>query len=150
MRLRAALDSAPATYRVHLVDEATVVERGERVRVWFLPFNDGWIRAKDHPAANLEEARADRRDENCPPGTIWRRSIELLLPRNTPLLSRVTSPLVERLAPMEYLTKEKRGMRRHVEETWFAVVGNYRLVKAKEPDQFAHAQKARPGASSPR
>jgi hypothetical protein len=131
-----------ASYRVHVVDEATVVARGQRLRVWYLGLNDGWVRAQDHPGAELEEAFADRRDKSCPPGTIWRREIELVLPRGTPLLSRVTTPLVERLAPLEYLTKERRGMRRHVEETWFLVVGNYRLMKMAEPPPLALALKA--------
>lgn len=122
-----------ATYRVHLVDEATVVARGERLRVWFLRLNDGWVRAKDHPDAELEEAFSERRDKACPPGTIWRREIELVLPRGTLLLSRVTTPLVEAYAPLDYLMKERHSVRRHVEETWFLVVGNYRLKKTEEP-----------------
>lgn len=128
------------TYRVHVVDEATVVARGQRLRVWFLGLNDGWVRAKDHPNAELEEAFAERRDASCPPGTIWRREIELVLPRGTPLLSRVSTPLVEALAPLDYLTKERRGMRRHVEETWFLVVGNYRLKKLDAPPSFPPAK----------
>lgn len=136
------MKTPPATYRVHLVDEATVVARGQRLRVWFLGLNDGWVRAKDHPEAQLEEAFAERRDTSCPPGTIWRREIELILPRGTPLLSRVTTPLVEAFAPLDYLTKERRGVRRHVEETWFQVVGNYRLKKMAEAPTFPPARKA--------
>lgn len=127
------MKTSTATYRVHLVDEATVVARGQRLRVWFLGLNQGWVRAKDHPHAELEEAFAERRDKSCPPGTIWRREIELILPRGTPLLSRVTTPLVEALAPLDYLMKERRGVRRHVEETWFLVEGNYRLKKTQRP-----------------
>ena len=129
-----------ATYRVHLVDEATVVARGERLRVWFLGLNDACVRAKDHPDAQLEEAFSERRDKSCPPGTIWRREIELLLPRGTPLLSRVTTPLVETFAPLDYLMKERHSMRRHVEETWFLVEGNYRLRKTNVPPSFPHAE----------
>lgn len=139
-----------ATYRVHLIDEATVVQRGERLRVWFLELGDTWVRAKDHPSAQLDEVDAERRDPGCPPGTIWRRTIELVLPADTPLLSRVTTPLVERLDAMEYLTKERRGMRRHIEETWFRVAGNYRLAKISEPERFSLARKARRASSEPR
>lgn len=144
------MNRPPATYRVHLVDEATVVERGERVRVWFLEWGDTWVRAKDHPAAELEEARADRRDQSCPPGTIWRRTIELVLPAGCSLFSRVTTPLVETFDTMTYLTKERHTMRRHVSETWFTVAGNYRLAKISEPEKFSRERKARRAASEPR
>jgi hypothetical protein len=144
------LSNPGVTYRVHLIDEATVVERGERLRVWFLELKDGWVRAKDHPAAELEEVSAERRDQACPPGTIWRRTIELVLPAETLLLSRVTTPLLEHFDAMEYLTKERRAMRRHVEETWFIVSGNYRLSKISEPDRFSRARKAPPASSEPR
>ena len=139
-----------ATYRVHLVDEATVVARGQRLRVWFLGQNDGWVRAHEHPNAELEEAFAERRDRSCPPGTIWRREIELTLPRGTPLLSRVSTPLVEAFAPLDYLTKERRGVRRHVEETWFLVVGNYRLKKMPEAPAYPPAGKAPCADDEPR
>jgi hypothetical protein len=144
------VEGESAKYRVHLVDEATVVARGERVRVWFLPLNDGWVRAKDHPDAEIEEAKAERRDKSCPPGTIWRREIELMLPRGCPLLSRVTSPLIEALGTMDYLTRERKGMRRHTEETWMTVVGNYRLKKSEEPQSFSRARKAHHASDRPR
>lgn len=133
-----------------MIDEATVVERGERVRVWFLPYNDSWVRAKDHPQAGLEEVNSEERNPRCPPGTIWRREVELLLPAGTPLLSRVTTPLIEDLEPMEYLVRNKHTMRRHISETWFAVVGNYRLKKWKEPEEFSRARKAHRDAAEPR
>lgn len=120
------------------------------MRVWFLPLGDGWVRAKDHPDAMLEEARADRRDTGCPAGTIWKREIELMLPAGTPLLSRVTTPLVESLSPLDYMTKERRGMRRHIDETWFIVQGNYRLKKATEPPSFSHARAAHRDGGTPR
>lgn len=122
------------------MDEATVVERGERVRVWFLHFNDGWVRAADHPDSDTEEARSEDHNTYCPPGTIWQRRVELKLAPGTLLLSRVTSPLIEKLDTLDYLTKERRGVRRHVEETWFEVVGNYRLKKATAPSSFEEAR----------
>jgi hypothetical protein len=137
-------------YRVHVIDEATVVDRGERVRVWFLPYNDSWVRAKDHPQAGLEEVNSEDRHPHCPPGTIWKREVEMLLPFGTPLLSRVTTPLIESLEPMEYLMRNKHTMRRHIEETWFVVVGNYRLKKSKEPEEFSLARKAHHDAGESR
>lgn len=142
--------NAATLFRVHLVDEATVVERGERVRVWFLPLEDSWIRAATHPSAETNLHDSGERDPGCPPGTVWQRHVELLLPRRTPLLSRVTTPLVERLNPIQYLTKDRRGVRRHVEETWFEVVGNYRISRSEPPSAFVRARKAHHGGAVPR
>lgn len=131
------------------MDEATVVGRGQRVRVWFVSLGDGWVRATDHPDANLEEVRADRQDQRCPPGTIWQRHVELMLEAGTPLYSRVTTPLVEDLRPLDYLEKERKNVRRHLEETWFVVSGNYKLEKRATPPPFARARKALPDDDAP-
>lgn len=128
--------------RVHVEDDARIVERGERVRVWFLPFRDGWIRAKDHPDADLEWASSEAQDARCPPGVVWRRAIELSLPPGTHLLCRTTSPLVERMTPLDYLVRERRGVRRHVQEDWYRVTGNYRLSKSSVPSAFERAKQS--------
>ena len=132
--------STVTRYRVHLLDEATVVERGERVRVWFVPEGDTWVRAADHPEAEVEKEFSERGD-SCPPGTIWQRSIELVLAPRTPLLCRVTRPLIEALQTVDYMTKERRTMRRHVEERWFVLTGNYQMTRHREPESFAVARK---------
>lgn len=123
------------TYRVHLLDEATVVARGERVRVWFVPHADSWVRAADHPDATVEMTSSERGDQGCPPGTVWQRSVDLILPAETPLLSRTTSPRTEVLEPMEYLRRGKWGVNRTVQETWMRVVGNYRLARLENAPQ---------------
>lgn len=117
--------------------------------MWFLPLQDSWVRAKDHPAACVETHLSEERDERCPPGTIWQREVDLLLPAGTPLLSRVSTPLVERFEPMEYLTRDRRGLRRHVEETWFVVRGNYRIIRSKEPNPIARARSGRDVSDAP-
>jgi hypothetical protein len=111
------------------MDEATVVERGEKVRVWFVPEGDTWVRAADHPEAVVEMASSERGDGSCPPGTIWQRTVELSLPHGAALLSRTTTPAQVQLEPMEYLTRGQLGMRRRVHETWMRVAGNYRLER---------------------
>lgn len=115
------------TYRVHVVDEATVVAHGERVRVWLAPLNDGYVRAAEHPAAVVDDASSERGDEHCPPGTIWLRNVELILPEGSVLLCRDSAPAAERLEPIEYLRRGKLGMKRSRRETRHKVVGNYRL-----------------------
>lgn len=134
---------------MHLIDEATIVDRGERVRVWFVPLGDTWIRAESHPTAQSDEVRSSLDASACPPGTVWQRVVELTLPKGTPLLSRVTSPLTETFDPIDYLVKERRGVRRKVDETWFCVSGNYRLTKTQKPTAFARAQEVPPAADEP-
>jgi hypothetical protein len=133
-------ESSELKFRAHLVDEATVVERGEQVKVWFVPFRDSWIRAKDHPDAELDEVSSEARSVRCPPGTIWQRRIDITLPVKTPLLCRVTEPLIETMGMIDYMTRERRGMRRHIDERWYALTGNYRLTRYREPESFSTAR----------
>lgn len=116
-------------YRVNVLDQAVVAERGQRVTVWVVEFNDGWIRAKDHPQAETAEERAERPADRCPAGTIWRRSIEFKAPHGTKLRCIVSSPHTERLTPVEYLTRGKHRVGRKLSESLFRVAGNYRLTR---------------------
>lgn len=116
-------------YRVHVVDEATVVPRGERLCVWWVRQGDGWVRAVQHPEADVEAAQSERGDASCPPGTIWIRNIELSLPESTLLRCHVSEPAPERLEPIEYLRRGKLGVGRAIRETLFEVAGNYRLKR---------------------
>ena len=109
--------------------------RGERVRVWLAPLNDGWVRAAEHPEASVENASSERGDESCPPGTIWMRQVELVLPEGSILRCRDTAPATEHLEPMEYLKRGKLGMGRKRRETKHRVVGNYRLELIDSKDE---------------
>ena len=134
-------ESEEPKFRAHLVDEATIVDRGERVKVWFIPWQSTWIRAKDHPDATVDEVSSDARANRCPPGTVWQRSIELSLLPRTPLLCRITRPLLESLGTVDYMTKDRRSVRRQVDELWYVLVGNYKLKRHREPDSFTAARK---------
>ncbi|NLE88562.1 MAG: hypothetical protein GX607_19460 [Myxococcales bacterium] len=120
-------------YRVHVSDEASVVARGERVRVWWVQLNDGWVRAAEHPEATIETASSERGDEGCPPGTIWIRHVELQLPAGTLLRCHLSQPSPERLEPIEYLRRGQLGVARARRETLFRVAGNYRLTPVGDP-----------------
>lgn len=114
-----------------MTDEATIVPRGEQVRIWWVKLNDGWVRAREYPGAEVELGAGDR----CPPGTVWRREVELVLPRGSLLRCAVSDPApVERMAPLEYLRREIRNVQRRTKVRTFRVAGNYRLARAEELD----------------
>lgn len=134
-------------YRVHVVDEANVVPHGERVRVWWVRLNDGWVRAAEHPDGDVEAASSERDDEPCPPGTIWTRSVELLLAEGTLLRCHTSEPAPERLQPIEYLQRGKLGVPRARRETLFRVVGNYRLLRTEGEPSAPSPRAPRPSPS---
>jgi len=127
-------------YRIHLIDEAVVVSRGERVQVWFVQLRDGWVRAHEHPEAELQTHSSERDDPSCPPGTIWQRQIELRLPRDTLLLRRTSEPLESHHSPLTYLEKGQLRPGRRLTDSCLKLVGNYRMVKVPPPVREASAK----------
>lgn len=113
-------------YRIHLVDQAKIVPHGEEVRVWFLKENDVWVRAKEHPQAELETSNSERADQRCPAGVVWIRHIDLRLLKGTLLLCRTSSPLAQRGDMLDFLTRGASRSRRQVREQYHQVIGNYR------------------------
>lgn len=130
-------------YRVHLSDEAIIVDRGERLRVWFARQGDAWVRAHEHPDAEVDVATGETGGESCPPGTVWIRHVEMVLDAGSVLLARVSEPEHERLEPLDYLRRGKLGMKRKVTETYFRVVGNYRLERLDERPPSLRAPETR-------
>ncbi len=120
------MNSTQGEYRIHLVDRAKIVPHGEEVRVWFLQDNDAWVRAKEHPKAELQTANSERADNRCPPGVVWIRHIELRLVKGTLLLCRTSSPLAQQGDMLDFLTRGASRSRRQVREQYHRVVGNYR------------------------
>lgn len=115
--------------RIHVVDEASIVERGEQLRVWYVEEGQSFVKAHESPHA----VKLEGEDDEVPPGIVWRRSTELVLPRGTLLFCRVTSPRIEVRDPLEYLTRGELGMHRATRETFFRVLGNYRLEPVAKP-----------------
>lgn len=118
--------------RVVLVDEAVVAERGEQVVVWFVRLGSGWVRAAEHPHARVAEERADRQDEHCPPGTIWRRTVTLELERGCLLRKTTSRPLAKRMSPMEHLMSGSLEKRRELREIHFRVLPGGRIERVNE------------------
>ena len=126
------MSSSSSEYRIHLKDQCKVVAHGEEVRVWFLKENDDWVRAKDHPHAQLETANSEHIDDHCPAGFVWVRNVELRLKKNTLLLCRTSSPLAQQGEMLDFLTRGASRSRRQVREQYYRVVGNYRTVMLRE------------------
>lgn len=130
------MSEASPSFRIVVRDEAVVADRGEAVVVWFVRLGAAWVRAIEHPRAVVSEVRADRQDVGCPPGTIWRRTVELELQQGTPLRRTLSRPLIHRRSPMEHLLSGSLEKRREVEETHYRVVGADRLerqVRSRPP-----------------
>jgi hypothetical protein len=129
----ARVEPPSPSFRIVVRDEAVVAERGEAVVVWFVRFGAAWVRAVEHPRAVVSEARADRQDVDCPPGTIWRRVVQLELERGTILRKTLSRPLTRRQSPMEHLMSGSLEKRREVKETHYRVVGADRLERQAGP-----------------
>ncbi len=133
--------------RVLVIDEASVVPRGEELRVWFVQLKDGWVKAHEHPAVVPPDEGEE--DEGPPPGTIWRRTTELSLPRGAILMQLTTSPHVIRLDPLGYLERGPRAIDRRVRETRYRVSGNYRIeVVPRAGSPSAQTPKQKPPRGS--
>lgn len=120
-------------FRVHLIDEASVVAHGEQLRVWFVQEGEEFVKAAQHPNTEPETVEAG---DSVPAGVVWRRNLELVLPDGKLLLCRVTLPRIERRDPLDYLTRGALGTFRRISESYFLVRGNYRLEPTSRPDNL--------------
>jgi hypothetical protein len=127
------VQEASPSFRIVVRDEAVVAERGEAVVVWFVKLGAAWVRAVEHPRALVSEVRADRQDTGCPPGTIWRRTVELELERGTVLRKTLSRPHTQKRSPMEHLLSGSLEKRRQLRETHYRVVGADRLERQAGP-----------------
>lgn len=82
--------------RVELFEEEHVVARGVGRTHWFVRVRDGWTRAASVPGAQVQSIEPG-------PGVVWRRRVELELPRGTRLLCVRTSPRTVTRTPLEFL-----------------------------------------------
>jgi hypothetical protein len=127
--------SDPPLCRTAFVDQATIVDHGEELEVWYVQKGDQFVKAKDLSDAEVAPVETQ---EDVPPGVIWRRTVELLLPQGTVLMKRVTSPRIQRRDPLDYLTRGNLGTHRNVRESYFRILGNYRIARVsfhREPTQ---------------
>lgn len=127
-------------YRIALRERATIVARGEALETWWVRVNDGWVRASEHPAitatsradADIDEHGSGESqssdDAACPSGTVWHRTLELLLQAGTEVLLRQTWPRTRRLSVMGYLESGLGHTQRTINERRFIVSGNYKLT----------------------
>ena len=136
-------DSARAPtpgYRVSVVEQAVIVERGERRRKWFVRHEEDWVRVGDYPGAILEAVDDD--SARCPPGIVWQRAFELVLPRRTRLMAVSTFPRVRARSTLWYLSHGVGSAELVYQQHQYIVTGNYRLVELGQMQQRVQRQNA--------
>jgi len=87
---------------IEVVDAEVIVPRGRRMTTWFVRYNDGWLRAVEHPNATVQQLQSG-------PGTVWERRIEIPLPKGTRVCRVDSSPAGE--APRDALAHLAGGRR---------------------------------------
>lgn len=131
-----------ALCRLSVTDRGTITDRGEHLESWWIRIGDAWVRATEHPAATVEvESDSETADDNCPSGTIWQRTTELVVERGTRVLQRQSWPRVRNLSVMEYLKLGLDRPGRVVRQREFIVTGNYRLRTISDPHGRQLAQR---------
>jgi hypothetical protein len=91
--------------QVALIEEEQIVPRGSAGTTWWVRVNDAWAAAGSLPDAVITDLEAG-------PGTVWRRQVELSLPRGTRLLKVESAPLVQQRTPLEYLARKPTSARK--------------------------------------
>jgi hypothetical protein len=118
------VSSAPTStdlVHVEVVDEEQIVPHGSAGTTWWVRVHDAWSAAAALPGASVTSLDPG-------PGTVWRRQIELNLPRGTRLLRVESAPLVERRTPLEYLARKPTAARK-VRKTEFWAGPGWRLMR---------------------
>lgn len=135
-----------ALYYAEVVERRDVVAHGEARVLWFLRWNDAWVRVTEHPwaekATSEEEAeRACRHGDTLPPGTSWQQRTVLRLPRGTLLRQLRVEPRFERGDILHWLRRDNPRAKRRVTQRDFVLRGNGQLrlvdegvgVRARRP-----------------
>jgi hypothetical protein len=115
-------ESSAALENVELLEEEHIVARGTRTVVWLVRVHDAWV-----PAGQISGAVATRLA--APAGCVFRRRIELTLPRETRVLRVESRPKLERRTPLDYLSRD-RASGKAQQKTEFRVGRTGTLVRA--------------------
>ncbi len=91
--------------RVELEDAEYVVARGTASVTWFVRVRDAWVAAAQCEGALVESLDAA-------PRMVWRRRVELRLPRGTRLVRIESAPLPRQRSPLEYLERGSKSARK--------------------------------------
>lgn len=114
--------TSPDLSIVQLVDEEQIVAHGSAGTTWWVRVNDSWASAATLPGAVVTAL-------DTGPGTVWRRLVELKLPRGTRVLKVESGPLVQHRTPLEYLARRPTTSRK-VRKSEFSVGPGGRLVRS--------------------
>ena len=100
--------------RVELVEEESVAPGGAVMVTWLVQHNDGWVRARSHPAARSEPLERGSR-------VVWRTRVTLSLPRGTGLERVECRPAPNQRTALDYLTGSARGASRRTTRRSYVV-----------------------------
>ena len=100
--------------RVELVEEESVAPGGAVMVTWLVQYNDGWVRARSHPAAQSEPLERGSR-------VVWRTRVTLSLPRGTALERVESRPAPNERTALDYLTGSARGASRRTTRRSYVV-----------------------------
>jgi hypothetical protein len=106
---------------VVVVEEEFVTGRGSATVGWFVPLNDGVVRAHRHPSARVDVLERG-------PGIVWRRKVTLALGRGAVLTRIESRPRAEARDAFEHLTGGSRGPARRAVRTSYRVDAGGRLT----------------------
>ena len=81
---------------------------------WLVQHNDGWVRARSHPAARSEPLERGSR-------VVWRTRVTLSLPRGTGLERVESRPAPNQRTALDYLTGSARGASRRTTRRSYVV-----------------------------
>jgi hypothetical protein len=110
---------------IELFEEEFVVARGTAEVHWFVRKNDAWVHCASYPGASSTQLDAT-------PGTVYRRRVELELPRGTRLMRVESRPQrAARKSAVEHLLRPRTSVERETRRSYFSVGARGALVNER-------------------
>jgi hypothetical protein len=114
-------DSAATLENVELTEEEYIVPRGTCTVVWLMRVRDAWV-----PVREVAGATTTRLDAGV--GCVFRRLVQLTVPRDTRMLRVESRPAIQHQSPIDYLSRGP-ARRRSQKKTEFRVGKSGELVR---------------------
>lgn len=106
-------DGTAKLENVELLEEEYIVPRGTCTVIWLMRVHDAWVPAREVPGAT-----STRLDATA--GCVFRRLIQLKVPRDTRMMRVESRPKIQNQTPIDYLSRGP-AQRRSQQKTEFRV-----------------------------